>query len=44
VERFFNKLKHFCRIATRYGKTARNFLAAVLPAATRPWARFESAT
>jgi len=22
VERFFNKIKHFCRIATRYEKTA----------------------
>jgi transposase len=29
VERFFNKLKHFRAIATRYDKTARNFLAAV---------------
>jgi DDE family transposase len=44
IERFFNKLKHFRRIATRYDKTARNFLAAVLIAATRLWARFESAT
>jgi transposase len=44
VERFFNKLKHFRRIATRYDKTARNFLAAVLLAATRLWARFESTT
>jgi transposase len=35
VERFFNKLKHFRRIATRYDKTARNFLAATLLAATR---------
>ena len=42
IERFFNKLKHFRRIATRYDKTARNFLAAVLVAATRLWARFES--
>jgi transposase len=44
VERFFNKLKHFRRIATRYDKTARNFLAAVLLAATRLWVRFESTT
>lgn len=29
VERFFNKLKHFRAIATRYDKTARNFLAAI---------------
>jgi putative transposase len=34
VERFFNKLKHFRAIATRYDKLARNFLAGVqLPAA-----------
>ena len=44
VERFFNKLKHFRRIATRYDKTARNFLAAVFIAATRLWMRFESTT
>ena len=44
VERFFNKLKHFRRIATRYDKTARNFLAAVLLASTRLWLRFESTT
>ena len=29
VERFFNKLKHFRAIATRYDKLARNFLADV---------------
>jgi transposase len=44
IERFFNKLKHFRRVATRYDKTARNFLAAVLLAASRLWMRFESAT
>ena len=44
IERFFNKLKHFRRVATRYDKTARNFLAAVLLAAPRLWARFESTT
>ena len=42
IERFFNKLKHFRRIATRYDKTARNFLAAVMLAASRLWMRFES--
>jgi transposase len=26
VERFWNKLKHYRRVATRYEKTARNFL------------------
>jgi transposase len=29
VERFFNKIKHFRAIATRYDKLARNFLAGV---------------
>ena len=38
------QLKHFRRVATRYDKTARNFLAAVLLAATRLWMRFESTT
>lgn len=44
IERFFNKLKHFRRIATRYDKLARNFLAAVMPASTRLWTRYESTT
>ena len=29
VERFFNKIKHYRGIATRYDKLARNFLAGV---------------
>jgi transposase len=29
AERFWNKLKHYRRVATRYEKTARNFLAFV---------------
>jgi transposase len=29
VERFFNKLKHFRAVATRYDKLTRNFLAAI---------------
>ena len=29
IERFFNKLKHFRAIATRYDKLAKNFLAGV---------------
>ena len=33
VERFFNLLKHFRAIATRYDKLARNFLAGVQLAA-----------
>jgi transposase len=45
VERFFNKLKHFRRIATRFDKLARNFLAAVALASVRLWARsYESTT
>jgi len=45
VERFFNKLKHFRRIATRFDKLARNYLAGVLMAATRLWTRaYESTT
>lgn len=45
VERFFNKLKHFRRVATRYDKLARNFLAAVALASVRLWTRtYESTT
>jgi len=45
IERFFNKLKHFRRIATRFDKSARNFLAAILIAASRLWMRaYESRT
>jgi len=45
VERFFNKLKHFRKIATRYEKSARNYLAAVLMACSRLWVRYyESAS
>jgi transposase len=29
AERFWNKIKHYRRVATRYEKTARNFLAFV---------------
>ncbi len=45
IERFFCKLKHFRRIATRFDKLARNFLAAVMLASTRLWVRaYESRT
>ena len=45
IERFFCKLKHFRRVATRFDKLARNFLAAVLLVATRLWLRaYESTT
>jgi transposase len=37
VENFFAKLKQFRAIATRYDKTARNFLAAVHLAAAAIW-------
>ena len=33
IERFFNQLKHFRAIATRYDKLARNFLAGLRLAA-----------
>lgn len=39
VERFFNKLKHYRAIATRYEKHAANYLAAVKLAAIRIWLR-----
>ncbi len=34
VERFVNRLKHFGRVATRYKKTARNFLGFIQLAST----------
>ena len=37
VERFFNTIKHFRGIATRYEKTARNFLAGVHLACALAW-------
>ena len=39
VECCINKLKHFRRIATRYEKTARNFLAMITLAAIALWLR-----
>ena len=44
VERFFNKLKHFRAIATRYHKLARNFLAAIALASIRLWIRHNEST
>ena len=45
VERFFNKLKHFRAIVTRYDKRDDNFLASVQLASIRIWLRtFESVT
>lgn len=37
IENFFCKLKQFRAIATRYDKTARNFLAAIYLAASAIW-------
>lgn len=45
VERFFNKLKHFRAIATRYDKHDANYLALIKLAASRIWMRaYESVT
>jgi len=37
IERFFNKLKHFRRIATRYDRRASHFLAALHLASAMIW-------
>jgi transposase len=37
IENFFAKIKQFRAIATRYGKTARNFLAVVQLVASIVW-------
>ena len=39
IECFINKIKHYRRVATRYEKTARNFLSMVTLAATMVWLR-----
>ena len=39
VERFFNKLKHFRAVATRYDKSPENYLASVKLASVRIWMR-----
>ncbi len=39
VECCFSRLKQFRRVATRYEKTARNFLAVIAIAATILWIR-----
>jgi transposase len=44
VERFFSKLKHLRRIATRYEKLADNFLAMVQLASMRLWLRAYEST
>ncbi len=37
IERFFGRLKHYRRIATRYDKTARNYLTFVYLASAMTW-------
>ena len=39
IERFFNKLKHFRRVATRYNKLLANFMGFVKLAAIAIWLR-----
>ena len=39
IERFFNKLKHFRRVATRYDKLLANFMGFVKLAAIAIWIR-----
>jgi transposase len=39
IERFFNKLKHFRHIATRYDRRAIHFLAAIQLASAMIWMR-----
>jgi transposase len=39
IERFFNRIKHFRRLATRYEKHAANFLAMLKLAAAHLWLR-----
>jgi len=42
VERFFNKIKHYRAIATRFEKHDANYLAVVKLVAARIWMRFMS--
>ena len=44
IERFFSKLKHFRRVATRHDKLAANFLAMVQLASLRLWLRVYEST
>ena len=39
VERFFNRIKHFRRVATRYEKHASNYLAMLKLACIKIWMR-----
>ena len=42
VERFFNKLKHFRAVATRFEKHDENYLGLIKLASVRIWMRFMS--
>jgi transposase len=44
VERFFNKIKHCRRVATRYDKLAANYLAFIQLASIRLWLRANEST
>src|SRR5262249_9342968 len=44
VERFFNKIKHCRRVATRHDKLAANYLAFIQLAAIRLWLRVNEST
>ena len=41
LERFFDKIKHYRAIATRFDKHDANYMAAVKLAALRIWMRFD---
>ncbi|MDB5369116.1 MAG: transposase, family, partial [Roseomonas sp.] len=40
IEFFFNRIKHYRRVASRYEKTARNYLAMIHIACIRLWSAF----
>jgi transposase len=44
VERFFNKIKHYRRVATRYDKLAANYLAFIQLGSIRLWLRINEST
>jgi transposase len=44
IERFFNKIKYFRRLATRYDKLGSSFLAMLKLAAIRLWLRHNEST
>jgi transposase len=44
IERFFNKIKQYRRVATRYDKLAADYLAFVKLASIRIWLRANEST